>query len=297
VQAAIEKARRGGHGVDQNYRNRRACAKLANPRREGGDLVHFSAPWNPGPTIRGAASRALDLLLPPRALDEATRSAAVQSTGLKAEAWGRIAFIEAPYCDGCGAPFEYDLGLHARCPACQARPPAFDHGRAACLYDDHSRDLILKLKHADRTDLCGLFARWIARAAADVLPDLEGVVPVPLHRWRLLRRRYNQAAEIARPLARQARLAYLPDALARARPTPSQGGKSGAGRRRNVAGAFRVAPSWRSRIEGRRLLLIDDVLTTGATVEGCARALKRAGAARVDVAVIARVKETAGRAI
>ncbi|MGI8841455.1 MAG: ComF family protein [Caulobacteraceae bacterium] len=243
------------------------------------------------------AGRALDLLLPPRPLDEASRRVGVQSTGLTADAWARIAFIEAPFCDGCAAPFEYDLGAEVRCPACQARPPAFDHGRAACLYDEHSRDLILKLKHADRTDLCGLFARWIARAAADILPDLDAVVPVPLHRWRLLRRRYNQAAEIARPLARQARLAYFPDALARIRPTQSQGGRSGSGRRRNVAGVFQVAPSWRSRVEGRRLLLIDDVLTTGATAEGCARALKRAGAARVDMAVIARVKEATARAI
>ena len=257
----------------------------------------ISAPWISGSRMRGAVGRAVDLLLPPRALDEATRGSAVQSAGLTADSWARIAFIEAPFCDGCGAPFEYDMGPQARCAACQGRSPAFDHGRAACLYDAHSRDLILKLKHADRTDLCGLFARWSARAAADLLPGLDAVVPVPLHRWRLLHRRFNQAAEIARPLARQAGLAYWPDALTRARPTQSQGGKSGSGRRRNVAGAFRVAPSWRDRIEGRRLLLIDDVLTTGATVEGCARALKRAGAARVDVAVIARVKALAGRAI
>ncbi|MEO8926488.1 MAG: ComF family protein [Caulobacteraceae bacterium] len=257
----------------------------------------MSIPWVFAPRWRGAAGRALDLLLPPRRLDEGPGGASVQSPGLGADSWTRIAFIEAPFCDGCGAPFEYDLGVGARCAVCQGRRPAFDHARAACLYDEHSRDLILKLKHADRTDLAGLFARWIARAAADVLPELDGVVPVPLHRWRLLRRRYNQAAEIARPLARQAGLAYLPDALTRTRSTGSQGGKSGSGRRRNVAGAFVVAPSWRRRIEGRRLLLIDDVLTTGATVEACARALKGAGAARVDVAVIARVKELAGRTI
>jgi ComF family protein len=203
----------------------------------------------------------------------------------------------APQPDGCGAPFDYDLGVGARCATCQGRRPAFDHARAACLYDEHSRDLILKLKHADRTDLSGLFARWIARAAADLLPDVEAVVPTPLHRWRLLRRRFNQAAEIARPLARANGLAYYPDALIRRRPTASQAGKSGDARRRNVAGAFVVPRRWRARIEGKRLLLIDDVLTTGATAEGCARALKSAGAARVDVAVIARVKELTPRPI
>jgi len=250
-----------------------------------------------GAALRGAMGRALDLLLPPRSLNEGAHGGVVQSAGLTADSWSRITFIEAPFCDGCGTPFEYDMGAGARCAGCQGRKPAFDHARAACLYDENARDLILKLKHADRTDLSGLFARWIARAAADLLPHVDAVAPVPLHRWRLLRRRYNQAAEIARPLARQAGLAYLPDVLRRVRPTPSQSGKSGAGRRRNVAAAFVVAASARRRIEGRRLLLIDDVLTTGATAEGCARALKIAGAARVDVAVIARVKEIASRAM
>jgi len=245
----------------------------------------------PASVLEVAARRALDLVLPPVALEEGPSAKAVQTPGLSASAWSRIAFIEAPFCDGCGAPFEYDLGPSVRCAACMARRPIFDHARAACIYDEHSRDLILKLKHADRTDLSGLFARWIARAAADLIPDLDAVAPVPLHRWRLLRRRYNQAAEIARPLARFAGLAYFPDALTRTRATQSQGGKSASGRRRNMAAAFQVPASWRSRVEGRRLLLVDDVLTTGATAEACARALKRAGASRVDVAVIARVKE------
>ncbi|MGH7023623.1 MAG: ComF family protein [Caulobacteraceae bacterium] len=246
---------------------------------------------------RSVAVGLLDLALPPRALDEARKATAVQTAGLTAEAWTRIHFIEAPACDGCGAPFEFDLGLGARCAACQARPAAFDRARAACIYDDASRDLILKLKHADRTDLAPLFARWLSRAAADLLANADAVVPVPLHRLRLLGRRYNQAAEIARPLAAAFGLAYWPDAVTRPRHTASQAGKSGQGRRRNVAAAFHVPSRWRPRIEGKRVLLIDDVLTTGATVEGCARALKAAGAGGVDVAVIARVKERTIRAI
>jgi len=242
------------------------------------------------PAVRVGLRRLLDMVLPPIPLEEGAAAPPVQSPGLSADAWGRVAFIAPPFCDGCGAPFDYEMGEAVRCAACLARQPWFDHGRAACLYDEHSRDLILKLKHADRTDLCGLFARWLARAAADLLPDLDAVAPVPLHRWRLLRRRYNQAAEIARPLARLAGLAYLPGALVRRRATESQGGKSAAARRRNVAAAFRVPEAWRGRVEGKAILLVDDVLTTGATAEGCARVLKRAGAARVDVAVIARVK-------
>jgi ComF family protein len=243
------------------------------------------------------ARGALDLLLPPRTLDEGRGGgAAVQWQGLSPDAWSRIAFIDAPLCDGCGAPFDYDLGPGVRCAACAGRTPAYDRVRAACLYDEHARDLILKLKHADRTDLSGLFARWLARAGADLLAEADGVVPAPLHPWRLLGRRYNQAAEIARPLAGQARIAYLPDALVRRRATASQAGKSGQGRRRNVAAAFAVPASKQSQVAGRTLLLVDDVLTTGATAEGCARALKAAGAARVDVVVIARVKELTPRA-
>ncbi len=250
--------------------------------------------FRPPPALGRLANDVLDLLLPPRALDEAA-GGAMQWRGLSPEAWGRITFIEAPFCDGCGAPFDFDLGPDARCVACADRRPVFDHARAACLYDEHARDLILKLKHADRTDLAGLFARWIARAAADILPDCDAVVPVPLHPWRLLRRRYNQAAEIARPLAHQTGLAYLPGAIVRRRATASQAGKSGEARRRNMDGAFAVPSAARERLGGRSILLVDDVLTTGATVEGCARVLKDAGAVRVDVAVIARVGELTRR--
>ena len=259
--------------------------------------LELTPAWTRIDRLRPALTRlgrvALDMLLPPRALDEGAPGAeAVQWRGLTPGAWSRIAFIAPPVCDACGAPFDYDRGPGVLCADCLARRPAFDRARAACLYDEHARDLILKLKHADRTDLAGLFAGWLARGAADLLPDVDAVAPVPLHPWRLLRRRYNQAAEIARPLARRIGAAYLPDALTRRRATPTQAGKAGEARRRNVEGAFAVAPSWRKRLAGRRVLLVDDVLTTGATAEACAMALKDAGAIRVDVAVIARVKHS-----
>jgi len=248
--------------------------------------------WEPTARVASIFGRALDLIFPPQALDGAARP---QSNGLSAEAWSRIRFIAEPLCDGCGAPFEYDIG--ERCASCLARPRAFARARAACLYDEASRELILKLKHADRTDLAGLFANWISRAAADLLAEADAIVPVPLHRWRLLGRRYNQAAEVARPLARRAAAVYLPDVLVRARHTPSQAGKSGSGRRRNVADAFRVVEARRNKIAGRRILLVDDVLTTGATAEACARALVKAGASAVDLAVAARVRETPSASI
>ncbi len=200
-------------------------------------------------------------------------------------------------CDGCGLPFDYDLGPGVRCAACEARPRAFARARAACFYDDASRDLILQFKHADRLDLARLFSLWLSRAAAELIAEADAITPVPMHPLRLIRRRYNQAAEMARPLARRAGLAYWPGALIRKRAGESQAGKSGAGRRRNVAGAYACPDRWKAKVQGKRILLVDDVLTTGATAEACARALVKAGAARVDLAVIARVRESGGVSI
>lgn len=239
--------------------------------------------------LRAIGRGLADLILPPLAHDTPEATAAA---GLTAGAWNRVIFLEAPVCDGCGAAFEFDGGTFAseRCAACIASPYRFQRARAACVYDEASRGLILKYKHGDQQQFAGLFARWIARAAADLVTDADAIVPVPLHRLRLLARRFNQAAEIARPLARQARIDYLPDALIRTQATPSQGGKSMRGRRLNVRKAFGVTEPGRRRIKGRRILLIDDVLTTGATGEACAKALLDAGARAVDLAVIARVR-------
>ncbi|MDZ4373730.1 MAG: ComF family protein [Phenylobacterium sp.] len=255
-----------------------------------GEEADFVARWKP--KAQAAWRGALDMLFPPQALDGGPRPMA---GGYSPEAWTRIRFLDGPVCDGCGVPFEYDPGV--RCAACQRKPRAFDAARAACLYDECSRDPILKLKHADRVDLAPMLARWISRAAADLIDEADAIAPVPLHPLRLLGRRYNQAAEIARPLAAMTGTPYLPDALVRRRATASQGGKSGSGRRRNVAGAFETPARRRPQVEGLRILLVDDVLTTGATAEGCARALKAAGAARVDLAVVARVQAAPGLSI
>ncbi|MBU4436223.1 MAG: ComF family protein [Alphaproteobacteria bacterium] len=257
---------------------------------EHGDLRRL---WKGGPRFITLGRGLLDLVLPPRTLE----GDPALSGGLSAQAWSRVTFLDDPVCDGCGAAQPFDSGGVTHCPLCQAQPRAFSRARAACVYDEHSRDLILKLKHADRTDLSGLFARWLSRAAAPLLDEADAIAPVPMHPGRLLRRRYNQAAEIARPLARLSGATYLPDALVRRRDTDSQGGKSASGRRRNVAAAFVVPESRRHRVIGRKIVLVDDVLTTGATAEGCARALKAAGAAQVTLAVVARVTEIQARPI
>ena len=259
--------------------------------QDGGWLSTWKGLTGSGWGARGRdlARGLADLILPPLAFDSRE---ATQAAGLSPGIWSKVTFLEAPVCDGCGAGFEHDGGAFAseRCAACLASPHAFARARAACVYDEHSRGVILRFKHADQPQFGRLFARWIGRSAADLLAESDAVVPVPLHPTRLLSRRFNQAAEIARPLARDHGLACLPDALARVSRTASQGGKSARGRRLNVKKAFAVTAGGRREVRGRRILLSDDVLTTGATAEACAKALLDAGARSVSLAVIARVR-------
>jgi ComF family protein len=205
------------------------------------------------------------------------------------ESWGKLSFVTEPLCACCGAPFEFDLGPAATCAACLAKPPAFDAARAPLIYDAHSRSLVLQLKHAARTDALGTFAAWMAQAAGEAAREADFIVPIPLHPSRLRKRRFNQSALLAKALAKRAGRPFNPDALERVRATETQGGKSGRGRRRNVAGAFAVRTGHGTEVREARLLLVDDVYTTGATLGAAARALKSAGAARVDAVALARV--------
>ncbi|RMF09884.1 MAG: ComF family protein [Alphaproteobacteria bacterium] len=208
---------------------------------------------------------------------------------LCARCWRDVNFIDGPSCACCGYPFDVNLGVDVLCARCLASPPAFATARAAFRYDDGSRRLVLSYKHGDRLEATAALASWLMRAARPVLGEVDLVAPVPLHRWRLLKRRFNQAAELARALARQADLAYAGDLLVRIRATRTQGGLSRTGRQRNVQGAFQVSGCWSVGVRGRSVLLVDDVMTTGATVDSCARALLRAGAGAVHVVTLARV--------
>ncbi|MFC7332703.1 ComF family protein [Rhodocista pekingensis] len=237
--------------------------------------------------LRDWRGRVLNLLLPPRCLACGTD---VEAPGTLCPAcWSRVTFIGPPLCACCGRPFDYAAPDRSLCGACIAAPPRFDRCRSALVYDEGSRGLVLAFKHADRTDVAEGFGAWLARAGAELLADADLVAAVPLHRWRLFARRYNQAALLALAVARRCGLPACPDLLLRRRRTPSQGGLSRSGRARNVAGAFAVRATCRERVRGARIVLLDDVFTTGATVEECARVLKRAGAARVDVLTLARV--------
>ncbi|GAB4517942.1 MAG: ComF family protein [Amphiplicatus sp.] len=233
------------------------------------------------------ASRLLDLLLPPQCPITGERVAAPNL--LSAKGWAQLKFIDDPVCARCGIPFAHDYGPSAQCAACIAAPPAFDSARAAVVYDDASHRLVVGFKHSDRTELAPLFARWLARAGAPLIRKETIIVPTPLHPRRLLARRYNQAGLLAAGLARATGAAYAPELLRRVRATPPQKNLSAEGRRRNVQGAFAAPEAHRAALAGAHVLVIDDVLTTGATLSACARALKRAGAARVDALALARV--------
>ncbi len=245
-----------------------------------------------GAALRGAGTAALDLLLPPRCL---ACGVMVEANGLLCpRCWSGLDFIAPPLCESCGLPFAFAVAERTRCAACLAEPPAFARARAALVYDDASRRLILGFKHADRTEAAPTFARWLLRAGAPLIAEAELIVPVPLHRWRLLRRRYNQAGLLALAVGRLTERPVVPDLLVRRRATPSQGGLGRLGRRRNVAAAFALRRGREEQVRGRRVLLIDDVHTTGATLAECVRALRRGGAAAVDALTLARVTPADG---
>lgn len=256
-----------------------------------------------GPRLRDGGAWWLDAFYPRQALnhdpdlrDYAGVREAVQAGGLTAGDWSAIRFLTGQGCDMCARPFEGGvfLGAGVLCDGCTQKPFPFRRGRAACLYDGASKGLILAFKHADRLDLRPILSGWLSRAGADLMDEADVVVPVPLHWRRLFQRRYNQAAELGRPLARQYAKDFVPDALIRQRPTDVQfsRARTAKGRREdrfeNVKGAFAVTGAGARRLRGRRVLLVDDVFTSGATLSACARTLLDVGVRQVDVLVLAR---------
>jgi len=243
----------------------------------------FTGPRWLGPLAKGA----LDLLVPPRCLNCGREVAA--GGDLCAACFKEIDFFAGALCPVCGIPFETGAVAGMVCAPCLARPPGFSRARSVFRYEDGTKGMILGLKHGDRLDAVPALARWLYRAGRELVDEADLMIPVPLHRWRLFRRQYNQSAELARRLARLSGKPFMPGLLRRVQATPSQGGLSREERRRNVRKAFGLAPGAEDRLGGRRVLLIDDVLTTGATVEACAATLRAGGAIGVDVLTLARV--------
>lgn len=221
-------------------------------------------------------------------------AAVEEQGGCCAKCWPQINFITEPRCPVMGIPFSVDLGAGILSAEAIANPPPFERLRAAVLYDELSRQLVSRFKYSDHPEYARWFARWMISAGKELLEDNPLIVPVPLHRSRLFSRRFNQSAEIARQIAKQMNVKqrYKPELLTRIRATKQQVGLSETGRERNVNGAFKVSPSAQMKIRGERILLIDDVYTTGATSRAASRALLRAGAEAVNVLVFAKVETT-----
>lgn len=231
----------------------------------------------------------IDSVLPPRC---PITGEMVDSQGmLSAQSWKDLSFITSPYCYACGFPFEFsiDEGAENLCAACLADRPAYDKSRSALAYNDQSRDFILGFKHGDQTHCVVAMVPWLYNAGAEFWADADIITPVPLHPWRLLRRRYNQSALMGQVMAKRTKIKFMPDALIRTRATPIQGHLSPSQRQKNVAAAFAIHPKRKNDVAGKKIVLMDDVYTTGSTVKECARVLKKAGADKVYVLTLARV--------
>jgi ComF family protein len=238
----------------------------------------------PIPALRRWGISILDVVLPPRCL--ACGTGVTTAGTLCAECWRTITFLGAPCCACCGLPFDFAMGEAMLCGSCSRSPPPFARARAALRYDEHSRRLVLAFKHGDRLHLAPPFGAWMRRAGAELLAEADLLVPVPLHWTRLFARRYNQAAILAHAIHAAGGPAVGADVLLRRRRTPPQGKRNATARERNVRGAFAVRAG--RDVNGKHIVLIDDVFTTGATVGECAKALCRAGARKVDVLALAR---------
>lgn len=253
--------------------------------------------------IKTIAEIALDTILPPRCV---VTGEMVDRQGMIAPgAWAELDFINDPMCTKCGIPFgfeadedeeitgiETDDGKH--CLQCIDYPPLYDSARSALRYNEQSRNMVLGFKHADQTHAARAFVPWLKMAGADMLKDADALIPVPLHRWRLLKRRYNQSAMMASFLRRETKTPVLYEGLLRTRHTETQGHLNFQERRKNVKRAFIVNEKYKGQIEGKTIILMDDVYTTGSTVKECTKALKKAGAKAVHILTLARVVRLEG---
>ena len=244
--------------------------------------------------MRSFLRAALDLALP--RLCAACREP-VEGQGLCPTRWSKLSFISRSYCERLGIPFVYDPGPGILSMEAIADPPAYHRARAAVRFDEISRALVHALKYGDRLDLAPMMGQWLGNAGREILAEADALVPVPLHWRRRWARRFNQSAVLAAAVSATSGVPVAADALKRVKATAQQVGLSRTERAANVQGAFRVPPEGKAAIVGRRLVLIDDALTSGSTAEGCARALLRAGAANVDVLVFARVADPVRTAI
>lgn len=240
----------------------------------------------PKKQIKNFWSKLLNALFPPLCLK--CKEICSDAGGICSDCFASIRFVNAPYCDKCGCPVDEVQKEWGFCPCCRKRKKCyFDKARFTVCYDHNISPMILALKYADKTCIVPLFAKWLRNAGKDILPDADMLVPVPLHLFRTLGRKYNQSALLAKELSRISKIPYCPFCLKRVKNSHSQGEFSFRDRKRNIKGVFVVNPD--CRVKGKTVVVIDDVMTTGATLNECAKVLKEAGAARVYVLTLAAV--------
>ncbi len=231
-------------------------------------------------------ARTLDFIFPPQCLICRHR---VDANGtLCLGCWKNMHFITEPYCECCGLPFDFDLGKNVLCGDCIQKRPHYSRARAAFKYDDASSKLVTALKYNDQLHLAATYGAWLAKAGGEIIAASDAIVPVPLHWKRFASRRYNQAALLAFALEKQVRLPVFPDALKRIKPTQPQTGLTRSEREKNVRGAFAINAKYLEAVRGKSLLLIDDVMTTSATLQRCTHVLLENGATTVNVLTLAR---------
>lgn len=248
------------------------------------DAENGKIQWKPA--LLKALAGLSDLVYPP--VCSGCGAMTIGHRGMCAACWSAIRFIERPYCEILGLPFSVDLGSGILSADAIANPPPFDRLRSVAIHDGIARNLVHGLKYRDRTDLAIMMAEWMLRASDGAVASSHAIIPVPLHRSRLVWRKFNQAAELARHLARISGKPLLAATLVRSKRTAQQVGLGARAREDNVRGAFTIPGSRLGDVFGRRIVLVDDVYTTGATVSSATRALKKAGAADVTVLTFAR---------
>lgn len=231
-------------------------------------------------------STILNLFFPPQCL--ICDSILPKHGTLCTDCWNDVPFISAPICACCGLPLEFAVDANTLCGECLREHPPYSRARAAFVYNEHSRTIIMKLKYQDDAYLAPVLARWMAGAGAELIAASDVIIPVPLFYWRMVRRRYNQSSLLAKALNTHTKLPLHQPALKRIRATKQQTGLTRAQRLKNVSGAFIVPPQYKQDIAGKSVLLIDDVMTTGATLDACTKTLIKAGAGQVNVLTLAR---------
>lgn len=239
-------------------------------------------------TISDCAMALRNMIVPPVCLT--CEALVTEQGGCCPSCWRELRFIAKPLCPVMGIPHSVDMGEGFLSTEAIAHPPPFERLRAVMLYDRLARRMVSSLKYADRTDLARWMAAWMAVAGKELLAEADFVLPVPLHPGRLRSRRFNQSAELARNLVQGVRVKHSPELLKRKKATRQQVGLSERERERNVTGAFVVPQELKLHLKNRRVLLVDDVYTTGATSRAATRALLRGGASAVDVLVFAKVE-------